>query len=111
MSDTLTFTTTTAEDGALRRWDLRGPAGVVRFEIASAAGMLATSIYLHDTRPADGFDREDCEVCGGGWHDAAVGEYARNLWRAWESQGRDDAVIRSNLKDWYRSDLTTGAES
>ena len=108
MLDNLTFTTTTDHDGALRCWDLSGPAGVVRFEIVDARGRQTSSIYLHDTHP-EGFDLEACDVCG--WHDSAVGEHAHDLRQRWERSGHDDAVIRAGLEWWYRATLATGAWS
>ena len=104
----LTFTATSNIDGSLRRWDLSGPAGVVRFEITDAAGFQASSIYLHNRRPGAGSDLEDCEVCGRGWHDAAGGDHARDLRRRWESGGGSETAIRTELERWYRAEL--GAE-
>ena len=57
MPDNLTFTATSNEGGALRCWDLSGPAGMVRFEIVDAPRCQTSSIYLHDTHP-EGFDKE-----------------------------------------------------
>jgi hypothetical protein len=49
---------------------------VVRFEVANLPFTPTPAIYLHDTRPAEGNDREVCDVCAGGSHDTAYGQRA-----------------------------------
>jgi hypothetical protein len=96
----LTFTTSTPAEG-LRHWDLRGPLGLVRFETADTLGFRTASIYVHYANVPEGGEVEDCDVCGGGWHDALSNSLARQLREDWEGAARHDAVIRTELTRWY----------
>lgn len=84
MSD-LTFTSTNEYDGALRRWDLTGPAGVVRFEVAEALMFVSPSVYLMPVA---------------GEPDALVSRLARQLHQDW-LEHKDEQVIRDQLEKWY----------
>lgn len=105
----LVFTRFSGEGGALRYWDLKGPAGLIRFEIADALGIRTASVYLHAAAAPAGAELEDCAVCGQGWHDAMGGEYARKLRSVWKQSGHNDDVIRARLEGWYRENLAVWA--
>lgn len=110
----LTFTPFT--DGALRRFDLRGPAGMVRFETTDAQGLVPASaaIYLHfAAAPKGGEQLEDCDACGKCRRDVALGRFARNLRKVWResSPGRDLTLIRVELERWYNNELRGEATS
>lgn len=96
----LTFTTSNPAEG-LRHWDLRGPLGLVRFETADALGFRTASIYVHYATVPEGGEVEDCDVCGGGWHDALSNSLAYELREDWEAAASHDAVIRTELERWY----------
>lgn len=107
----ITFTTTSNASGSVRHWDLAGPAGVVQFETADAGGFRTASIYLHSKTAPEGAELEPCDVCGGGWHDAAGSRFANGLRGRWEASGRDDDIVRAELVGWYESQLTSGGAS
>lgn len=99
----LTFEATSGHDGALRNWYLAGRLGVVQFQVADAAGVVAPSVYLHDKSGqgnAAVLDEDDCSVCGRGQHDVLIGDHARKLHRDWLLIG-DDHVIRAAMEEWY----------
>jgi hypothetical protein len=93
----LTFTSTSQHGGALRQWDLTGPAGYLRFEIAEALGLAAASVYV---RPA-GWDTGTAEP------DTLVGTLARKLHEEFLAAG-EEQVIRTQLEVWYGEHLAGG---
>jgi NAD-dependent dihydropyrimidine dehydrogenase PreA subunit len=102
---TLTFTGPHITGSGIHHWDLRGPAGLIRFEVINWLTLLSTTVYLHATRPPMGAELEDCATCGRCWHDCLATVVARKLWADWSGAGNDDAIIRERLTGWYGEHL------
>jgi hypothetical protein len=96
--------------GQIRHWDVKGPRGVVRFELAEGAGLQKASIYLH-ARAGDGPSDGPCKVSGVEecWHDALIGGLANITLNAFRISGRESLIL-ADLADYYDNHLPDGGE-
>jgi sugar phosphate isomerase/epimerase len=88
-------------NGRIRHWDVKGPRGVVRFELAEALGLEVASVYVH-ALAGEGEPDGPCSTSGADdcWHDALASSLANATLKAYRDCGQEAAIF-ADLADYY----------